>query len=229
MTGDNDQNTISAAQMRAIEGAAISAGAVSGLELMERAGAGVVAAVFAQWPVLASGAHRALVLCGPGNNGGDGFVIARLLAGRGWEVEAVLLGDPARLPPDARSNHDRWAGMGGAVAPWEDGAVDHLLRAGDHDLVVDAVFGTGLTRSPADAFHECSEGMIDRVHMRNLPTVAVDIPSGICADTGADLGADLGHAFCAHLTVSFHALKHGHRRGQGPGACGAIVVADIGL
>ena len=103
---------LTASQMRAIETAAIESGAVSGLELMERAGAGVVAAAFAEWPDLAHSAQRAVVLCGPGNNGGDGFVIARLLRQAGWHVDVFLLGDAQKLPPDARRNHDRWRALG---------------------------------------------------------------------------------------------------------------------
>jgi NAD(P)H-hydrate repair Nnr-like enzyme with NAD(P)H-hydrate epimerase domain len=87
-------------------------GEVTGLELMERAGRGVVEAIFEEWPELRATSHRAVVLCGPGNNGGDGFVVARLLKEWGWEVEVFLYGDPERLPPDARVNYERWVGMG---------------------------------------------------------------------------------------------------------------------
>ncbi|MDP5086431.1 MAG: bifunctional ADP-dependent NAD(P)H-hydrate dehydratase/NAD(P)H-hydrate epimerase, partial [Yoonia sp.] len=119
---------LTAAQMRAIEHAAIASGAVTGLELMERAGRGVVEAIFAQWPELAPDAGlaggqppdprdisaqkkerlRAVVLCGPGNNGGDGFVVARLLKEAGWDVEVFLYGEAERLPPDAKVNYERW-------------------------------------------------------------------------------------------------------------------------
>ena len=86
---------LTAAQMRAIEtGGDRQSGEVTGLELMERAGRGVVEAVFEEWPELAQTSHRAVVLCGPGNNGGDGFVVARLLKEWGWEVEVFLYGDP---------------------------------------------------------------------------------------------------------------------------------------
>ena len=81
---------LTAAQMRAIEQAAIESGEVTGLELMERAGRGVVEAIFEEWPELAKTPHRAVILCGPGNNGGDGFVVARLLKEWGWEVEVFL-------------------------------------------------------------------------------------------------------------------------------------------
>lgn len=118
---------LTAAQMRAIEAAAIASGKVTGLELMERAGQGVVDAIFAQWPELAPAASgergpapvakatppeyfgqddgkalRAVVLCGPGNNGGDGLVVARLLKDAGWDVDVYFAGDPDKLPPDAR-------------------------------------------------------------------------------------------------------------------------------
>src|SRR6056297_3031142 len=107
---------LTAAQMRAIEQAAIESGQVTGLELMERAGRGVVEAVFEEWPELAQAPHRAVVLCGPGNNGGDGFVVARLLKAWGWEVEVYLYGDGEKLPPDARVNYERWRAMGDVAA-----------------------------------------------------------------------------------------------------------------
>jgi ADP-dependent NAD(P)H-hydrate dehydratase / NAD(P)H-hydrate epimerase len=95
---------------------------------MERAGRGVVEAIFEEWPELRATSHRAVVLCGPGNNGGDGFVVARLLKEWGWEVEVFLYGDPERMPPDARVNYERWLGMGevgaltrkGLPIPWAD-------------------------------------------------------------------------------------------------------------
>ena len=99
---------LTAAQMKAIEQAAIDSGEVTGLELMERAGRGVVEAVFEEWPEMAATSHKAVVLCGPGNNGGDGFVVARLLAEWGWEVEVFLYGDVDKLPPDAKVNYERW-------------------------------------------------------------------------------------------------------------------------
>lgn len=132
---------LTAAQMRSLEQAAIGSGAVSGLELMERAGQGVVDAVFARWPALSATAHAAVVLCGPGNNGGDGFVVARLLRDRGWTVRVYLLGTPEKLPPDARANHDRWAATD-PVMPFPACCPDPAQAA----LVVDAGFGTGLAR-----------------------------------------------------------------------------------
>ncbi len=208
-------NLLTAAQMRAEETAAIESGAVTGLELMERAGRGVVEAAFAHWPDLSRAPQRALVLCGPGNNGGDGFVVARLLKEWGWDVQAFLLGDPERLPPDARANQRRWSALG-TTRPIDDARA--AAAAGDAALVVDALFGTGLTRP--------LEGVLaDLVARPASRCVAVDIPSGLCADSGRVLGA----AMRADLTVTFHSAKPGHYLADGPGHCGVLAVADIGL
>jgi ADP-dependent NAD(P)H-hydrate dehydratase / NAD(P)H-hydrate epimerase len=210
---------LTAAQMRTIEQAAIDGGAATGRDLMERAGRGVVEAVFAAWPDLATTAHRAVVLCGPGNNGGDGFVVARLLKEWGWEVEVRFHGEAARLPPDARANHDRWCAMG----PVGRGAI-----AGPADLIVDALFGTGLARAVEDPeLREAFGRISEATAAGGVPrTVAVDLPSGLDADTGEPIG---GLAPRVMLTVTFHAEKRAHRIGAGPEHCGRVVVADIGL
>jgi len=215
---------LTAAQMRAIEEAAIASGEVTGLELMERAGRGVVAAVFAEWPELAATAHRAVVLCGPGNNGGDGFVVARLLKERGWEVEVFLYGDPSTLPPDARVNCERWRELGD-VEPWSDAKVDKAIFR-TPDLVVDAVFGTGLTRGISfDDLHETSAALVHHNFVEEMASVAIDMPSGFSSDTGEALGETL----TAKLTVAFHRSKIGHHLGSAPVSCGKVVVCDIGL
>ncbi|WP_050929994.1 bifunctional ADP-dependent NAD(P)H-hydrate dehydratase/NAD(P)H-hydrate epimerase [Aestuariivita boseongensis] len=227
-------------QMRAIEQAAMARGEVTGLELMERAGRGVVKAIFKEWPDLAQTAHHAVVLCGPGNNGGDGFVVARLLKEWGWTVEVFLYGDPTRLPPDAKTNHDRW---------FKTGEVGDLLADFDTrktwqgaDLAIDALFGTGLTRPLEDLTQvlmnlEDAADIHDDPDTRDAPhfdvprVVAIDIPSGLDADSGKLLvPAHLGSGCAAaNLTVSFHALKLGHVLHDGPLMCGKTVVADIGL
>ncbi|WP_374641297.1 NAD(P)H-hydrate epimerase, partial [Tabrizicola sp.] len=228
---------LTAAQMRAVEAAAIAGGEVTGLELMERAGRGVVEAVFEEWPELAATSQRAVVLCGPGNNGGDGFVVARLLKEWGWEVEVFLYGDPERLPPDARVNHERWRGMG------EAGPIAELNTEADGrppvaaDVLIDALFGTGLTRALTGAARDA----IYHTFMGYIPArlVAVDVPSGLCADSGRPLVPDLpdasgrpaldGRVAEAMLTVTFHRLKLGHVLADGPRHCGKVVVKDIGL
>ncbi|MBE9635635.1 NAD(P)H-hydrate dehydratase [Salipiger mangrovisoli] len=218
---------LTAAQMRAAEHAGMASGAVSGAELMERAGQGVVAALLKTWPNSEVAARRAIVLCGPGNNGGDGFVIARLLHQRDWQVELFLLGDSSRLPADARLNHDRWNALGKVGAlPFD--APPRL--SGGEGVVIDALFGTGLTRglgaevAPILARFEAA-GYAD------WHRVAVDLPSGLCADSGRVLAAGDSPAavFRADLTVSFHSAKPGHFLAQGPEVCGALEVVDIGL
>ncbi|MCE8001009.1 MAG: NAD(P)H-hydrate dehydratase [Rhodobiaceae bacterium] len=227
---------LTAAQMRAIETAAIESGAVTGLDLMERAGRGVVEAVFEEWPDLAQAPHRAVVLCGPGNNGGDGFVVARVLKEWGWEVEVFLYGNRDALPPDAKANLERWAEIGEVRA-----LID--LDEGHGwccDVVIDGIFGTGLRRAPTEL-----QGLIQDLtaHMRDQPfdpktkgggpaVVAIDLPSGLCSDSGRALTVEETGMPCsasAHLTVSFHALKSGHHLANGPAICGKTVVKRIGL
>ncbi|MBF9061291.1 NAD(P)H-hydrate epimerase, partial [Rhodobacterales bacterium HKCCSP123] len=219
---------VTAAEMRGIERDAIASGRVTGLGLMERAGHGVVEAIMAHWPRLASAPARARVLCGPGNNGGDGFVIARLLAERGWSVACHALGDPARLPPDARVNHDRWAEMGGVTAALTEA---HFRADPEADILVDAIFGTGLTRAPEGALarllRHLGEAGRDRL-------VAVDAPSGLCLDSGQMLGGgrpDPGASSVplASLTVTFEVPKLGHFIADGPAVCGKLAIADLGL
>ena len=202
---------LTSAQMRAIEAAAIASGAVTGLDLMERAGAAVVAAIRETWPQRAAG--RALVLCGPGNNGGDGFVVARLLLQHGWQVEVFLYGDPEKLPPDASVNLARWRAHGAL------GAYRDLAGAGDHDLVIDALFGIGMRRPMAEL------GPLQGILAGRASRVAVDLPTGLDADTGQTVAPRLR----ADLTVTFHAAKPGHYLADGPAHCGRLVVADIGL
>ncbi|WP_416882324.1 NAD(P)H-hydrate dehydratase [Marivita sp.] len=221
---------LTSAQMRTIEQAEIELGAVTGLQLMERAGRGAVEAALVKWPELGQGAHRALILCGPGNNGGDGFVIARRLKDRGWSVDVFLYGDAAKLPPDAKTNHDLWLSMG-AVLPFDANTVRNCDRP---HLFVDAVFGTGLTRPLPEALAIALE---DRMmgtwkHGHAMRRLAIDCPSGLNLDTGMipNAGDDrMPRVNSADLTVSFHSLKAGHKLGLGPTLCGDVQVVDIGL
>lgn len=250
---------LTAAQMRAIEKAAIASGEVTGLELMERAGHGVVAAIFEEWPELLElpergpapappkylkkdeggvvRGRRAVVLCGPGNNGGDGFVVARLLHQRGWVVEVFLYGDAEKLPPDARVNYERWQGLG-EVRAWDDLAIRKMYEedAVSQYLIVDALFGIGLTRQMPDDTNEMWHGFMPtpittpRDEIGGDKFVAVDIASGISSDTGECFGA-----LPVHLTVTFHRAKIGHfaktYKGNygGEYGSGKVVIKDIGL
>lgn len=193
-------------RMYAADKAAIDRG-VPGVELMENAGRAVVDAVISRFqpgPVL--------VLCGPGNNGGDGFVIARLLAEHEWPVRIALMGDRATLKGDAASMAERWEGP---IEPIADVAL------GDAGLLVDALFGAGLTRGlggkPADLLAAARDA--------EVPIVAVDMPSGVSGDTGCNLGG----AQIAQLTVTFFRAKPGHYLMPGRAFRGELVVADIGI
>ncbi len=233
---------LTAAQMRALEQAAIDSGEVTGLELMERAGAGVVEAIFEEWPELEGrgaspsrspeyfdqkeGALRAVVLCGPGNNGGDGFVVARLLSERGWEVEVFLYGEVEKLPPDARVNYERWVEIGEVCSL----DATEVFNSGA-ELFLDALFGTGLTRNiPLDVYWALN-AIWDLRSLEGVKLVAVDCPSYVCSDSGARLGFDNDRP--SDLTVTFHSMKPGHVLGHIVGspdqACGKVVVKDIGL
>lgn len=214
-------NLLTGSQMRAVETAAMAAGETSGAALMERAGKAVVGEIYISWPELyAEKAPRVAILAGPGNNGGDGFVVARCLAERGWQVTCGFAGDPARLGPDAALALERWKAFGPVFTQEELAAG---LRAGMvPDLALDALFGTGLSRPVAEE----SAALLARLFGQTARRVAVDIPSGLCADSGRVLGPVPP---AADLTVTFHSAKPGHLLGQGAELCGRLVVADIGL
>ncbi len=213
---------LTAAQMRAIEQAAIESGEVTGLELMERAGRGVVEAIFEAWPDLAKTSHRAVVLCGPGNNGGDGFVVARLLKDWGWEVEVFLYGNPDKLPPDAKANYQRWREMGQikVFSEW-----DKLSY--EAEIIVDALFGTGLTRPLTGVLLDWARWRAADPNAATK-TISIDIPSGLCSDSGREL-AQPTETVLSSVTVTFHTAKPGHFIGWGPNKCGKIIIKDIGL
>ena len=240
---------LTAAQMRAIERAAIQSGEVTGLDLMERAGRGVVEAILEWRPELAEGERSAVVLCGPGNNGGDGFVVARLLKARGWAVQVFLYGDEAKLPPDAAENARRWqqedsAGSSGNVTIVGASDASPLKRreietsfGGETietvNIVVDALLGTGLTRPIAGAMHATISEVIPSslsplMALRNR-VVAIDARSGLDLDSGRVLGPDYLKMGEAGLTVTFHSPKAGHVLADGPALSGQLVVKDIGL
>ncbi|MBV9967998.1 MAG: NAD(P)H-hydrate dehydratase [Alphaproteobacteria bacterium] len=183
------------------------AGGIPGTALMENAGSAVADAVSRRWP-----ARPAAVLCGPGNNGGDGFVAARILAERGWPVRLALLGDRAALKGDAALAAQRWLGPVERLAP------EALDGAG---VVVDALFGAGLSR-PIDGV---AAEVVERLNRCALPVVAVDVPSGVDGVSGAVRGA----APRAALTVTFFRLKPGHLLLPGRDLCGETVLAQIGI
>jgi ADP-dependent NAD(P)H-hydrate dehydratase / NAD(P)H-hydrate epimerase len=174
-------------------------------ELMDRAGKAVAREIVQRWPM-----RPVLVLCGPGNNGGDGFVTACALADAGWPVRVALLGTKDRLTGAAGHHANQWRR---SIEPLEPNAI------GNAALVVDAIFGSGL-RSRLSG---CSAATLAAVAERKLPIVAIDVPSGLAGDTGEALGA-----VTATLTVTFCRKKPGHVLLPGRLLCGDVVVADIG-
>jgi ADP-dependent NAD(P)H-hydrate dehydratase / NAD(P)H-hydrate epimerase len=200
-----------AAGMRAADSWAIEEQGVPSLELMETAGGAVAEAVRD-----AAGDGPVRVVCGKGNNAGDGLVAARNLAGTGYEVEVLLLWPAAELSPDAVANLERFEGEVREVAP--DDLTGALSGSG---AVIDAIFGTGFSgapRAPADA-------AIDAVNSSDAAVVAADIAAGVDASTGEAEGA----AVDADVTVSFHAAKLGHWIFPGKARAGEVRVADIGI
>ncbi|MEX0744363.1 MAG: NAD(P)H-hydrate dehydratase [Phycisphaeraceae bacterium] len=183
-------------------------GGVPGADLMEAAGRAVADEVSRRFPDAATVA----VLCGPGNNGGDGFVAARHLAERGYKVRLGFDGDESRLPADAAAMAKRFGGKRETLSP------DLLAGA---DVVVDALFGAGLGRPIAGDL----AALIDAANASGLPIVAVDVPSGIDGTTGEVKGA----AINAVTTVTFFRLKPGHLLLPGRSHCGELSVADIGI
>jgi NAD(P)H-hydrate epimerase len=181
---------------------------VPSLDLMENAGRAVADEITRRWS-----SSRVVVLCGPGNNGGDGYVAARHLKSRGWDVRVSHLGTIDSLKGDAAKMAQLW---GGPAALVEADAIEGA------QLVVDAMFGAGLSR-PLEGL---CVGLTECVNRSDVPVVAVDVPSGIHGDRGRPLG-DL--AIGADLTVTFFRKKLAHVLMPARGLCGEIAVADIGI
>jgi NAD(P)H-hydrate epimerase len=191
--------------MTEAERAAIAAG-IPGSVLMQNAADAVVHEITRRW------SPRPLsVLCGPGNNGGDGFAVAVALARLGWPVRVALLGSKQKLRGDARVHADRWGGEVEALGP---SAIEGAA------LIVDALFGSGLSR-PLDGQAAATLAAAGR---RGLPLIAVDMPSGVVGDSGAGEGA-----VPAACTVTFARKKPGHVLLPGRDLCGEVVIADIGI
>ncbi len=207
-------------ESRAVDRGLISAG-VTGVILMENAGRGAAEEILRRAPT----ARRVTVLVGPGNNGGDGLVVARhLLTSRpSIEVTVACVVDPSKLSGDAAVMRDAWFAVGGTVSVLRD-ADDPTHVIEGRDVVIDALFGTGLSRPLEGSPLRCVESLA-RVTPKLV--VALDVPSGVDADTGAPLGSREG-AVAAHLTCTFAASKPGLHTGEGLLLAGEVAVIGLG-
>ncbi|HEU4980552.1 MAG TPA: NAD(P)H-hydrate dehydratase [Solirubrobacterales bacterium] len=201
---------LDAEEMRATDRWAIQDRGVPSLELMETAGRAVAEAAAER-----AGSGRAAVVCGKGNNGGDGLVAARVLTEMGFEVDALLLAGPDGISDDARANLDRFA----AARHVEPGEIPTAIEGAA--VVIDAIFGTGFAGAPRDP----AASAIEAINEAPAPVVATDIASGVNASTGEVEGT----AVAADLTVTFHAAKLGHWIAPGKQHTGELRVAPIGI
>ncbi len=199
-----------AAQVRALDRHASEDLQIPSYTLMTRAGEAALGALRSCWP----SAQRIAIVCGPGNNGGDGYVLARLAREQRLEVAAIRLHEPGGLKGDARRAHDDFLAAGGTVGAW------HANCLREADVVVDAIFGVGLSRPVAGVAVEAIATINACAHV-----LALDIPSGLHADTGEILG----DAVRAERTLTFLGLKLGFYLGEGPNCVGVAMFDSLDL
>lgn len=200
-----------AADVRALDAAAINDAGIPALTLMERAGQAAFGLMQKRWPQ----AKRIAVFCGGGNNGGDGYVIAALARRAGKDVVAVQVGSRGNRSPEARAALEQ--AVAARVEIRDVGAAVTALASAD--LVVDALLGIGLSSPVCDEF----AAVIAAINASSAPVLAIDLPSGLCADTGNELGASVR----ADATITFIGLKRGLFTGRGPALCGDIHFDDL--
>jgi hydroxyethylthiazole kinase-like uncharacterized protein yjeF len=210
-TNAQAQPLYTTAQLRELDRLAIEHAGIPGYTLMTRAAEACWAVMRAQWPA----ARTVTVFCGAGNNGGDGFVIARLALQANWQVQLYQLGEQVRMPADARQARDAFISAGGTVQPF---AAETPIASG---IVVDALLGTGVDRPVEGVWRSA----IDAINAAAVPVLAVDIPSGLQADSGAVAGV----AVHARQTVTFIGRKAGMYTGAAADYCGDISFADLGV
>jgi NAD(P)H-hydrate epimerase len=201
----------SVSSVRNIDKAAINDGGISGYQLMTRAGQAAVDAARDAYP----DAKRWQVVCGPGNNGGDGYVVARLAAEGGIVVSVICISSPENLSGDASTAYMDFAAMGGGTAEF-DGSLD-----GEATLLFDGLLGSGLERAVEGPF----AAAVDAMNAHPAPVIALDIPSGV----HGDIGEVLGTAVKTDLTVTFVGLKSGLFLDSGPDLTGKLVFADLDI
>jgi NAD(P)H-hydrate epimerase len=209
-------------QMRSFDEHVINHCNVPGTILMENAGRGAADVVEHHLGQASSGDGPVTIVCGSGNNGGDGFVVARHLLARGWPVRVLLASAADRLAGDAKTNYDALRGVGGDVELLDEGLGETLPAIlNTSRVVVDALLGTGLDREVGGRYRQ----IIEIINGSGVPCCSLDIPSGLSSDTGAVLGV----AVRATVTVTFAGLKLGLLSSTGADHAGRIHLADLGV
>lgn len=209
---------VTAHTMQEIDRQAISRYGIPGAQLMENAGRCTVDEIIAAFGPYGS----AVIMAGKGNNGGDGYVIARLLGQKGWSVKVIILADRLQITGDAATNLGKLPGSAISFCPREGQlSAQHRKEILQADVIVDSLLGTGLRSNVSGVYLEA----VDLMNASGRPVVAVDIPSGIDGTTGRVLGS----AVRAYLTVTFAFAKLGHVLHPGAEHSGRLVVADIGI
>ena len=210
-------------EVRAFDAWAINELGIDGVVLMENAGRSCAELIIEK---LSEAAEPSVcILCGTGNNGGDGFVIARHLFNKGIQVEVVICGDRGKIKGDAKKNLDIWEGLRQKVEQISPGNENAVVKLSQYcsraDLLVDALFGTGLKGQLREDYVK----LIDAVNQSQKKILAVDIPSGLDCDSGEALGA----AVKADSTVTFVAVKKGFQNECAASFTGEIYIASIGV
>lgn len=205
-----------ARDVRELDRLAIEEHGIPGFTLMQRAGQAAFAAAMHKWP----GTTAFCCFCGSGNNGGDGYVIAALAAAQGLKATAVTVGDPDKLGGDAKLAQELAEQKNVSFIPFDIFYSGHP-KLTPTTVLVDAMLGTGLSGEVKGK----SRDAIDLINNSDCPVLAIDIPSGLCSDTGRVLGL----AVQADLTVTFIGRKLGQSVDQGPALCGELVFDDLGV
>lgn len=223
-TREKEFRVMSRDEVRRVDAWAIEEVAVPGVVLMENAGRSCAELV--REKLAGTDRPQVCVFCGTGNNGGDGYVVARHLLNAGVTVRVVLCGSPDKVRGDARTNLEILERLGHSVElldPGAEGLSTYVAAfAGEAGMVVDALFGTGLHGELSSEFRS----LIEAVNGLGRPVLAVDIPSGLDCDTGVPLGAAIRAAY----TVTFVAVKQGFLASpEAPGYVGELYVASIGV
>ncbi len=220
---DKNQVIMTRDQVRSFDSWAINTLGIPGVVLMENAGRSCAELIKSELKPIDN--PKVCIFCGTGNNGGDGYVIARHLLNSGFRVSVVICGDKEKVKGDAKINLDILEGMGQSIEQLNLAAADLAEKINAYtdsaDMLVDGLFGTGLKGQLSGQYQE----LIETINARGIPILAVDIPSGLDCDTGRPLGV----AARAKYTVTFVAVKKGFTVSGAADFTGRVFIASIGI